>query len=81
MSDVFSLRCYLHSIYLYLYILQYAIADILGRRAHYKITGGGGGGGGHKSILHGPNLTLIFCNGSQHLVSCSVLVVNLYYQN
>ena len=31
----------------------------------------------NKSILQGPNLTLIFCSGSQHLVSCSVLVVNL----
>ena len=41
----------------------------------YKITGGGGGV--LKSVLQGPNLTLIFCSGSQHLVSCSVLVVNL----
>ena len=28
---------------------------------------------GLKSILQAPNLTLIFCRGSQHLVSCSVL--------
>ena len=30
---------------------------------------------GFKTVLLGPNLTLSFCNGSQHLVSCSVLVV------
>ena len=37
----------------------------------------GWGGGGLKSVLHGPNRTLILCSGSQHLVSWSVLVVNL----
>ena len=31
-------------------------------------------GGGLKPVLHGPNLTPIFCSGSQHLDSCSVLV-------
>ena len=41
----------------------------------YKITGGGGGGG-LKPVLQGPNLTLIFCSGSEHLVSSSVFVVN-----
>ena len=33
--------------------------------------------GGLKSVLHAPNLTLIFINGSQHIVSCSILVVYL----
>ena len=33
--------------------------------------------GGLEPILQAPNPTLIFCSGSQHLVSCSVLVVNL----
>ena len=37
----------------------------------YKITGG------LKPVLQVPNLTLSFCSGSQHLVSSSVLVVNL----
>ena len=37
----------------------------------------GGGGGGVKSILQAPNITLIVCDGSQHLVSCSGLVVNV----
>ena len=40
----------------------------------YRVGGGGGGG---ESILQLPNLTLILCSGSQHIVSCSVLVVNL----
>ena len=31
---------------------------------------------GLKPALQAPNLTLIFCSGSQHLVSCFVLVVN-----
>ena len=39
--------------------------------------GGGLGGGGLKLVCHAPNITLRFCCGSQHLVSCSVLVVNL----
>ena len=30
--------------------------------------------GGIKPVLQAPNLTLIFRSGSQHLVSCSVLV-------
>ena len=38
----------------------------------YKITGG------LKPVLQVPNLTLSFCSGSQHLVSSSVLVVNLH---
>ena len=41
----------------------------------YKITGGGGG---LKPVLQASNL--IFCCGSQHLVSCSVLVVKLTSQ-
>ena len=32
---------------------------------------------GLEPVLQGPNLTLIFYSGSQHLVSCSVLMVNL----
>ena len=32
---------------------------------------------GLKPVLQAPNLTLMFCCGSRHLVSCSVLVVNL----
>ena len=32
---------------------------------------------GLKPVLQVPNLTLSFCSGSQHLVSRSVLVVNL----
>ena len=43
-----------------------------------------GGGGGLKSILHSPNITLSFCKtakGSQYLVSCSALVVNLSLVN
>ena len=36
----------------------------------YKITGG------LIPILQDPNLTLIFCSGSQRLVCCSVIVVN-----
>ena len=34
-------------------------------------------GGGIKPVLEAPYLTLIFCSGSEHLFSCSVLVVNL----
>ena len=37
----------------------------------YKITGG------LKPVLQVPYLTLSFCSGSQHLVSSSVLMVNL----
>ena len=33
--------------------------------------------GGLKPVLHGHNLTLSFCSGPLHLVSYSVLVVNL----
>ena len=32
---------------------------------------------GIKQVLQAPNLTLNFGSGSQHLVSCSVLLVNL----
>ena len=42
-----------------------------------KFRVGDGRGGGGESILQVPNLTLILCSGSQHIVSCSVLVVNL----
>ena len=34
-------------------------------------------GVGLKPVLQGPNITLIFCSGSQYSVSRSVLVVNL----
>ena len=34
----------------------------------------------NRPVLQGHNLTPIFCNGSQHLVSCSVLMVNLTSQ-
>ena len=43
----------------------------------YNITGGGG----LKPVLQAPYLTLIFCSDSQHLVSCSVLVVNIKLVN
>ena len=33
--------------------------------------------GGLYPVLQAPNITLIFRSGSQHLVSCSVLAVNL----
>ena len=31
-------------------------------------TVGGGGGGGLEPVLQAPNLTLIFCSGSQHIL-------------
>ena len=38
------------------------------------------GGGGAKTVFfQAPNLNLIFCSGSQHLVSCSVLVIRRFY--
>ena len=33
--------------------------------------------GGLYPVLQAPNITLIFRSGSQHLVSCSVLALNL----
>ena len=36
----------------------------------------GRGGGGLSPVLQDPNFTLSYCSCSQHLVRCSVLVVN-----
>ena len=39
----------------------------------YTITGGGW----LKPVLQAPSLTLVFCNGSQHLATCSVIIYML----